>query len=421
MIVPAIDRSIGIEVYSTDIQGIAGSIKRSTDHFIVEELLDDTSFDLAANADEEHEYPLYLLQKVGIDSSRAIKEAEVTAGLKFKFVGLKDAKALTKQYASCVRICRDARKHINTKHCTLDLLGYTRRPITKRNLLGNSFSITIMGFLCDGVEQRISKLEEILRRNRIANFYGYQRFGSSRAVTHLVGREIVNRNFNRAVELYLCFPNIYDTKEIMEMREACKDSINFQKVLKIMPAQMDLERILLWELARSKDPVRAIRRLPITIRRLLVQAYQSYLFNRSLSIAIKEGYDIGTPMTRDVCFLFTNGSFIGIKRFDEDNPAVIQLPAIPLPGYAFKDDNRFSSLVKKVMEDEHLEKNDFYVKELQEVSVEGGFRHTSLLGDRFSHSLSESLKLEFILYKGCYATVLLRELMKPEDPIASGF
>ena len=61
------------------------------------------------------------------------------------------------------------------------------------------------------------------------------------------------------------------------------------------------------------------------------------------------------------------------------------------------------------------------IKEMQEVSVEGGFRHTSLLCNKFSHSLHESLKLNFILNKGCYATILLRELMKPIDPIAAGF
>jgi tRNA pseudouridine13 synthase len=58
---------------------------------------------------------------------------------------------------------------------------------------------------------------------------------------------------------------------------------------------------------------------------------------------------------------------------------------------------------------------------MQELSVEGGFRSMSLLCSQFSHVLDKSLQLGFVLYKGCYATVLLRELMKPADPIAAGF
>ncbi|NMJ87536.1 MAG: tRNA pseudouridine(13) synthase TruD [Thaumarchaeota archaeon] len=420
MIVPTIDTSIGMEVYSTNIEGISGSIKGATDEFIVEELVDSTSFDLTKNVDEEHTYPLYLLQKEGIDSVHAIKEVELATRLKLKVLGLKDAKAITKQYVSSVRKYRDAKTYVMTKHCSLELLGYTRRPITKRELTGNRFTITVTGFTYENMEQSRGELEEMIHKNCIANFFGYQRFGSSRAVTHLIGREIVKRNFKEAIELFICYPGRYDSEETREIRELCKDSSNFQNVLKTMPTRMDLERILLQELVNNNDPVRALRKLPITIRRLLVQSYQSYLFNRSLSKVIKEGYDIALPRSGDVCFRFSNNSVVGIKKFDYTT-SVIQLPAIPLVGYAFKDNNRFSSILKSIMEEENISKNDFYIKEMQEVSVEGGFRHTSLLCNKFSHSLHESLKLNFILNKGCYATILLRELMKPIDPIAAGF
>lgn len=422
MTVPAIDNFIGMEVYSTDTQGIDGSIKRAADQFLVEELLDNVSLDLKKTSDEHHVYPLYLLQKEGIDSSHAVKETELATGLKFKAVGLKDAKATTKQYVSSARKRKDARDHIVTKHCALDLVGYTRRPITKGNLVGNRFTITITDFTCgnDNLTRIINALEEKIQKNHIANFYGYQRFGSSRAVTHLVGREIVKRNFKGATELFLCHAGRYDSKETIEIREACRDDSNFQQVLKIMPEQMDLERVLLQELASSNDPVKALRKLPITIRRLFVQAYQSYLFNRSLSKAIKEGYDIGLARNGDVCLHVANNNIVGIRRFD-DNVTAMQLPAMPIVGYAFRENNRLSSIAKDVLEEEGIHKNDFYVKEMQELSVEGGFRSMPLLCTQFSHVLDKSLQLEFVLYKGCYATVLLRELMKPADPIAAGF
>lgn len=417
MTVPDIDHGIGIEVYSTPIRGILGSIKRAPDQFIVKELLD-KSLGIISNADEEHEYPLYLLRKEGIDSNHAVREAETASGLKLKAIGLKDANAVTKQYVSSLQKHRNARASIVTKHCTLDLVGFTSKPITRGKLAGNSFTITITDFIRMNAEESVKELAETINKNCIANFYGYQRFGSARPVTHLVGREIVKRNFRNVVELFLCHPGVYDNREIMEIREACREG-NYREALKRMPLQMDLERTLLQELVESDDPIRAFRKLPVNIRRLFVQAYQSYLFNRTLSLAVKDGHDITNAHGHDICFQMSEDT-MNIKRFDPNTP-ITQLPAVPLIGYAFRNDNRFGSIAAKVMEDENVYGKDFYVKEMQEVSMEGGFRLASLLCKQFNYSLNESLRLTFDLNKGCYATVLLRELMKPADPTASGF
>ena len=420
MNVPAIDHAIGMEVYSTGVSGIDGKIKQAPEQFVVEEILD-SSLDLATSSDSDHPYPLYLLKKDSIDSNHAVKEVETATGLKLKVVGLKDARAVTTQYASVNERKQNAEHRIVTQHCTLDLVGYTSKPIVKGRLIANRFTITINDFHGD-VEQSIAELRPCIDKNLVANFYGYQRFGSARPVTHLVGREIVRRNFRQAVNLFLCYSNEYESKNHKEVREMCRDESNFEHVLNVMPTKMDLERILIEELMRSHDPVKAIRRLPITIRRLLVQAYQSYIFNRSLSIAIREGYDIASPKQNDICFSFEHDhiSMRGMNRFNE-NANNLQLPTLPLAGYAFRDDNRFSSIVKKVMEEESVSVKDFYIKELQEVSVEGGFRQASILCREFSYSLNSSLEVKFVLNKGNYATILLRELMKPSDPIEARF
>jgi len=422
MNVPALDRAMGMEVYSTKISGIDGRIKQTPDQFVVEEILD-SSLDLAAKSDDTHLYPLYLLKKDSIDSSHAIKEVEMATGLKLKVVGLKDAKAVTKQYASVNRKQQDAMDKLATKHCALDLVGYTSKPITKRMLIANRFAITI-NELHGNVQQCVDELQKCIDEKSVANFYGYQRFGSARPVTHLVGREIVKQNFKQAVNLFLCYSGEYESEQNKEIREMCRDNSNFANILQIMPGKMDLERILLTELMRSNDPVKAIRRLPITIRRLFVQAYQSYIFNRSLSIAIKEGYDMVSPKQNDICFSYADNSaqIIGMERFDGiTKTKTMKLLAIPLAGYAFRDNNRFSAIVKRVMEEEYVDMKNFYVKDLQEVSVEGGFRQASMLCGELSYSLSELLQIKFVLQKGTYATILLRELMKPSDPITAGF
>ena len=71
------------------------------------------------------------------------------------------------------------------------------------------------------------------------------------------------------------------------------------------------------------------------------------------------------------------------------------------------------------MEEQNVRPRDFLIKEMQEMSDSGGFRQAPLCCREFSYK--GSLVLSFKLPKGSYATTLLREIMKPTDPIAVGF
>ena len=55
---------------------------------------------------------------------------------------------------------------------------------------------------------------------------------------------------------------------------------------------------------------------------------------------------------------------------------------------------------------------------MQELSNEGGFRNSSIYCQDFS--VNNNI-VYFTLSRGSYATILLREIMKSEDPILAGF
>ena len=55
---------------------------------------------------------------------------------------------------------------------------------------------------------------------------------------------------------------------------------------------------------------------------------------------------------------------------------------------------------------------------MQEVSNEGGFRQAVMQCSNFS--INEPY-LSFTLSRGSYATVLLREIIKPANPVTAGF
>ena len=96
------------------------------------------------------------------------------------------------------------------------------------------------------------------------------------------------------------------------------------------------------------------------------------------------------------------------------------VPAIMLAGYAFQTrKGRFETITRSIMQQDSITPSDFYIKEMQELSAQGGFRQASLLCRDFS--FADSLEVSFKLPTGSYATTLLRELMKPQNPIRAGF
>ena len=416
--VPLIDRLAGIECYCTRFSGIGGTIKQEHEGFQVSERVSD-SFDreVSESYSEHYRYPLYVLEKRGVDSNHALIEVEREFHLRLRVMGIKDAKAVTKQFAGLERTLKDPPRELSTTHCKLYLCGFTRRPLGKEFLAGNQFEISIHGAAQKNLEEFVPEI------CKIGNFYGLQRFGSERLVTHLVGREIIKRNFDRAVHLLLSYTTEYDTPESKEMRQESSDSANYGQLIKKLPRGMDIERQVMSAIVSGKDAITALRTIPITIRRLFVQAFQAYVFNKSLSRAIASGADLTRPEPGDLCFEMEGPSAFGrVIKFENYSGAHQIVPAIRMAGSTFQPGKgRFDIITRTVMEEERVEPKDFYIKEMQELSQQGGFRQAPLWCMGFKYRNEPSVVVEFGLPKGSYATTLLRELVKPVDPIKAGF
>ena len=409
---PNIDKMAGIKLYSTRFEGIGGSIKLKNEDFKVLELLvDSISNDISSVPDKSYRFPVFLLHKSGMDSNHAIIEISNQLGTRIKVLGIKDSKADTTQYATSEgKKFREGK----TTHTNLTLLGYSRQSLKKSYIMGNQFQIKISNVSKSNISEFITEIRNI------PNFYGLQRFGSERLVTHLVGREIIKRNFKRAVELFLCHTTEYDTQFSKEIREKCRDPNNYGRVVKIVPRGMDLERNILRALINGKDYIGALRSVPINIRRLFVHAYQAYMFNQTLSGIIGDGESITNCSKNDFCFKLENSLTLGKLLIYTGEDSSNLVPAMHLPGYSLKPtEGRFERNLSLIMNEENISPKDFYLKEMQELSVEGGFRQLPLLVNDFSYS--DNLLISFKIPIGSYATILLRELMKPIDPIKSGF
>jgi tRNA pseudouridine13 synthase len=412
--IPKIDSQAGMECYCTSFVGTGGSIKQGSEGFVVSELIDE-SLQISPSYTESHRYPLYILEKRDIDSNHALFEIERNLHMRFRIMGIKDAKAVTTQYAGTERVMKNPPAELKSRHTRLILRGFTKHPLDKKFLAGNKFEIKIYNAQSSDLSNFISEIV------KVGNFYGLQRFGSERLVTHLVGREIIKRNFLHAVQLLLSYTTEFDTQMSKEIRSKCSDPDNYRQVLKMLPRGMDIERQVLSALVSGKDSIAALRAIPITIRRLFVQAYQAYIFNRCLSRGVMAGEDLLQPQMGDLCFEMEGPANFGrIIKYHPSSKARL-VPAIRMAGYTFQPGKgRFESITKAILQEEEIDAKDFYIKEMQELSHQGGFRQAPLWCTDFSYK-RDPLKVSFKLPKGSYATTLLREIIKPDDPIKSGF
>ena len=397
--IPQIDQDIGISVYTTKSLPVNGKIKQSETDFSVSEVLSEKAL---STFDNTEGHAVYLLTKSGIDTNHTLYDIKKRYGLVLKSLGLKDANAITKQYVFTHKKLNSLEKIEGKKYSAIRV-GFTEKPISKKHMLGNLFEIVI--------SETNTPLPSFSENEKVLNFFGYQRFGSRRPITHLVGKSIIQGNYDDALDYLLNFSSKYDSEKNNELRKLISERKSESEVIELLPYSMDIERNLLKHLNDDKDPKNAIRSIPLKLRRFYVQAYQSFLFNKTLSMAYEYEEELFSPTADDVCF----DKNYELGKYQNDPK---QKLAIPLIGHSYYKKSRFDYYIKKILEDESLYPKDFFINDFQELSLDGGFRNASI--DMQDFSIQKNL-IKFQLSRGSYATIVLREILKPESPLDCGF
>jgi len=222
---------------------------------------------------------------------------------------------------------------------------------------------------------------------------------------------LIQKDFAHAIHLLLSFTTEYDTAQNIALRKMMADKSKYSEALKIIPNGMDLEKIALKEMLEHNNPIKALRALPLSIRRFFVQSYQSFIFNKTLSMSFENSEELFSPQSNDVCY----DKNADLGKFENDP---LQRLTIPFVGYSYYKKTRFDYHIKKILEDEEITPKDFFSKEMQEISSEGGFRNSSIKCDDY---MVEDDTVSFSLSRGSFATIILREIMKPENPLVAGF
>jgi tRNA pseudouridine13 synthase len=309
--VPKLERDMGIEVYATNTAGIGGVIRESVEDFMVEEVLVDgskaqirplenhTELRVLDSSLTKNTHLLCVLVKRNWDTFMAMRTVAKHLGIpssRIHFAGIKDAKAVTAQHVTIQEVTFENVRKVSMRDIELRPVGYLRHPLSSYYLMGNSFRITISQTSHGEatIRQQIAETARQLgKMGGAPNFYGHQRFGTTRPITHIVGKALVRGNIRQAAMLFLAEPFPDEHPESQQARKQLRETQDFQKALEEFPNQLRYERFMLRRLVEKPDDfVGAFRTLPPRLRMLFVQAYQSYLFNKSLSMRITNGLPV---------------------------------------------------------------------------------------------------------------------------------
>lgn len=383
-----LDRQLGLDYFTTISTGIGGKLRERIEDFIVDEIPKQTY------PAENGEYTHFNLEKANWETISAVRAIARYLGVSYKrfgYAGNKDRRAVTTQRIAAWQIEQEQLTKVQLDG--IRLYGFTKSNsrISLGDSEGNSFRITIRNPELRGQElgNSMKAASEQIEIAGVPNYFGYQRFGTVRPNTHLVGRELVKGNLEAAVMRYLCYPYATERPECQEARRYLEETYNFDGALRIYPHRLVFERMMLNALRKNpRDFVGALRRLPKKIRKLLVHAYQAYLFNRTLSAMIER----------------------------EMNTSIRH---VPLYGFnsCFSEGPQ-GELEKAILDDEGISTKDFVIRPIPELSCKGYSRASSVnLKPVLKMVSDETVVVEFALPKGSYATTALREFMKA-DPLS---
>lgn len=420
---------VGIRGYLTKTPGIGGRIKARPEDFVVEEV----PLDLPRA--EDGSCLVVRVTARNWETNRLVRQLSRALQIsrrRIGFAGTKDKRAVTTQLMTIEGVDEADVKAIRLKDVELEPLFRTSRALELGRLRGNRFRVRIRDIRLarEDIDARLGSLMVELRSSGgFPNFFGPQRFGEVRPISHLVGRCIVKGDLKGAVEMHLAHPYPSEEEDAFMARKAFEESGDVATALRDFPERLSFERAILNHLRHHPDDYRgALEQLPRNLLTLFVYAYQAYIFNRILSLRLEEGLPLNEPLVGDLIVPMDRS---GLPRRDQPvEVAEVNVEKVRRQVRAGKAwvsglvlgyevplaKGEMGRLERQVVEEERVSPEDFVVSAMPGLASRGLRRELLAPVMDLSYAVDEGVLLSFQLNPGCYATALLREFMKAESP-----
>ncbi len=386
---------------------LGGRIRHEPEDFLVEELPL-----VAPTGTGDH--VLAQVEKRGITTfdlllflSKALHTSERSIG----YAGLKDARAVTRQWVSLPRV--DPARVAALAGPAFHVLSAACHPhgLKIGHLKGNRFTIRIRDVDL-AHEAAARRALEHMAAHGMPNPYGGQRFGT-KGDGHLLGRALVTHDHAGFLDTLLGQPSPLEQDVRVQGARVAWERGAPEEALELWPRRRRSEKRALSAWLRTHDATAACEAVPPAARRLWVSAWQSWVFNRVLERRRAEGtWD--EVLAGDIAWLTDSGACLpatGDARDRQRAAALLASPTGPLPGY----DLHLAQGAPGRLEQEVLAAEGVDPEALREGlgRMRGSRRPLRVPVREASLEVepSGSVLVRFVLPPGAFATVLLAQLM----------
>ncbi|MCC7508804.1 MAG: tRNA pseudouridine(13) synthase TruD [Planctomycetes bacterium] len=395
---------------SADIPACRGTIKAVNEDFRVFEL---PLYEFSGTGT----HTLVHIEKSGIGTFEAIRR--ICEELKFPerdvgSAGLKDARGVTRQWLSFEHTPPERFMQLDLPR--VKVLETTRHgnKLKRGHLRGNAFEVVLRDVAPEDVPHAAATLALLARRG-VPNWYDSQRFGR-RGDNARCGLAILRADWQAYFDTMLGDPDTERDPETRDARAAYLEA-GPAAALQLWPRRQNNERAALKAVLDFGANEKALRKLPQKLKLLQVSSVQSLLFNRVLEQRFDD-YD--RVWNGDICRKENGADFL-VTDAAADQPRADAFeisPTGPIFGYKMlQPQGRELELESAVLAAEQLTPQAFDAG--RGLSQKGDRRPLRFrAADTQTDYADGNLTLCFSLPKGCYATVLLREITKSGEDLA---
>lgn len=325
------------------------------------------------------------------------------------YAGLKDARAVTRQWLSLPAHCEDRLKTLDTLPLTILQTERHSNKLRLGHLLGNRFRLRIRNPHPAAVE-RATKILARLQQRGVPNRFGEQRYGVL-GNSHRLGKLLLRGDYGA-----FCQELLGDPRKIRDpaWREAARlfRSGNLQGAVTALPQSMADEAHLLKRLIGGQSHREAVLALPKRLLRLYLSALQSSLFDQLLAARMP---DLNLLQTGDLAIKHANGASFLVKKSAHEQPRAENFeisPTAPLFGLKVPLAEGAPGQAERALLTEHgLDSTNWKLG--GGLTLQGERRPLRVPLDAAGvTSIGGDLLLDFCLPRGSYATSVLREIIK---------
>lgn len=400
---------------TNDLPGIGGVIKVCPEDFFVDEIP-------LYPPSGEGTHTFFRIEKIGLASSDAAERIADALGVRHLDIGMagrKDTKAVTRQWMSVEHVEPERLLALNLSNIQILEVARHHNKLKTGHLAGNRFRIRIRQIEVPLPEAKeiAGQCLQVLMQRGVPNYFGPQRFGS-RFESHLLGWMLVTDRLEEFVDILLGKPELDKQKDFIRARRFYEEG-QYDKAYRNWPFRFrDQRRALQSLMEYPHDKRRAAQSVSKPFRSLLVAAWQSHIFNQVLAARMPR---IDRLLAGDLAMKHDNGACFVVEDPTAEQPRCDRFeisPTGPLLGLrTTRLTGAAGEIENAVLDQVPLQEED--LRRLKLTGAKGGrralrFQPRCVEIDSGQDDKGEYLQLAFELDSGCYATVLLRELMKKE-------